>query len=198
MYAIRSYYEIKENEATAHIPVLLLTANSTEESKNEGFNAGADSYLAKPFNIEVLKARVKSLIENRKQLRDTYQKEIQINPEINSNTPADKKFLDKILSIIEDELSNSEFTVENLADLYGVSRVYLNRKIKAITGETSNQFLRNIRLKRAAELLKQNTLTVAEVTWKVGYNDLRTFRSRFKEVYGISPSEYAKQNKKNN
>ena len=74
--------------------------------------------------------------------------------------------------------------------------VYLNRKIKALTNETSNQFLRNIRLKHAAELLKQNVLTVAEVTWRVGYNDLRTFRSRFKEVYGVSPSEYAKEQKK--
>lgn len=183
---------IKNNELISHIPVVLLTAKDTVESQIEGFETGADAYVPKPFNSEVLNARVISLIKIRESLRQKFQKEIEINPNIIANSPADTKFLDKILSLIEESLSDSEFSVEKLAEQYGVSRIYLNRKIKALTGETSNQFLRNIRLKHAAELLKQNVLTVSEVTWEVGYNDLRTFRTRFKEKFGLSPSEYAK------
>jgi len=184
---------IKDNEATSHIPILLLTAKNTDDTRVDGYVTGADGYLAKPFNIEVLKARVKSLMDNREKMRLRFQKDIEINPEIISNTPADAKFLEKILARIEENLSESEYSVEQLADDYGVSRIYLNRKIKALTGETTNQFMRNIRLKHAAELLKQNKLNISEVTWKVGYNDLRTFRKRFKEKFGMSPSDYAKQ-----
>lgn len=192
MNGIEMCNSIKNNELISHIPVVLLTAKDTVESQIEGFETGADGYVAKPFNSEVLSARVVSLIKTRESLRRKFQKEIQINPNIIANSPADAKFLDKILALIEEHLSDSEFSVEKLAELYGVSRIYLNRKIKALTGETSNQFLRNIRLKHAAELLKQNVLTVSEVTWEVGYNDLRTFRTRFKEKFGVSPSEYAK------
>lgn len=196
MSGIELCQQLKEDEEISHIPVLILTAKDTDESHVEGLEIGADGYLSKPFSSDVLLANVASLIASRALLRARYLKEIEIHPEIIGNTPADTKFMDKIMSIIESELANSDFTVEDLADRYGVSRVYLNRKIKALTNETSNQFLRNIRLKHAAELLKQNVLTVAEVTWRVGYNDLRTFRSRFKEVYGVSPSEYAKEQKK--
>ncbi|BAX78948.1 hybrid sensor histidine kinase/response regulator [Labilibaculum antarcticum] len=192
MNGIELCRKIKEEEAVSHIPVLLLTAKNTIESQLEGFKTGADAYIPKPFNADILKARVISLINNRENLRKKFQKEIEINPMIIANSPADAKFLDQILSHIEKNLSDSDFSVEKLAGLYGVSRIYLNRKIKALTGETSNEFLRNIRLKHAAELLKQNVLTVSEVTWQVGYNDLRTFRTRFKDKFGVSPSEYSK------
>ncbi len=185
--------EVKNKEEISHIPVLLLTAKNSDEAKIEGYQIGADAYIAKPFNTDVLLANMEALIKNREQVRLRFQKEIEINPSIISNSPADVKFMDNILEIIEEHLSDSDFTVEQLSEIYGVSRIYLNRKIKALTGETSNQFMRNIRLKHAAELLKQNVLNVSEVTWKVGYNDLRTFRSRFKEKFGVSPSEYAKQ-----
>ena len=107
-----------------------------------------------------------------------------------SNSSADHKFLDNIWKIINDNIENSEFSIEELAKIYGVSRIYLNRKIKALTGETSNQFLRNFRLKYAAELLEKSDLSISEITWKVGYNDLNTFRTRFKEKYGVNPSDY--------
>ncbi|MRT92017.1 hybrid sensor histidine kinase/response regulator transcription factor [Ancylomarina sp. 16SWW S1-10-2] len=192
MNGIELCRKIKEEEAVSHIPVLLLTAKNTIESQLEGFKTGADAYIPKPFNTDILKARVISLINNRENLRKKFQKEIEINPMIIANSPADAKFLEQILALIEKNISDSNFSVEKLAGLYGVSRIYLNRKIKALTAETSNEFLRNIRLKHAAELLSQNVLTVSEVTWQVGYNDLRTFRTRFKEKFGISPSEYAK------
>lgn len=184
---------IKAAEAISHIPIMILTAKNTDDTIVEGYDIGADGYVMKPFNLEVLKARVNSLVKNREQLRARFQKEIEINPKIISNTPADSKFLDKILELIENNLPESEYSVEQLATDYGVSRIYLNRKIKALTGETTNEFMRNIKLKHAAELLKQNKLSVSEVAWEVGYNDIRTFRKRFKEKFEMSPSEFAKQ-----
>ncbi|WP_430934202.1 hybrid sensor histidine kinase/response regulator [Saccharicrinis sp. 156] len=182
---------IKTSESTSHIPVILLTAKNTVESQIEGYETGADGYLNKPFNMDVLKASILSILKNREQLRNKFQKEIEISPNLIANNSTDSKFMDKILAIIEEHLSDSEFTVEKMAEKYGVSRIYLNRKIKALTGETSNQFIRNIRLKHAAELLKQGEMNVSEVTWMVGYNDLKTFRTRFKEKFGVSPSEFA-------
>ncbi len=184
--------KIRENEELSHIPIILLTAKNTNASQIEGFKTGADAYLMKPFNAEVLKARIVSLIKNRLQLRMKFEKEVHIHPDTVGNTPSDTRFLEGIIHLIEKNLSDSGFNVEKLADQYGVSRIYINRKIKAITGETSNHFIRNIRLKRAAELLRQNELTISEITWQVGYTDLRTFRSRFKEKFGVSPSEYSK------
>lgn len=184
---------IKEEEEISHIPIIILTAKNTDDTIVAGYDIGADGYVMKPFSVEVLKARVNSLVKNREQLRARFQKEIEINPKIISNTPADSKFLDKILELIENNLSNSEYSVEQLALDYGVSRIYLNRKIKALTGETTNEFMRNIKLKHAAELLKQNKLNVSEVAWEVGYNDIRTFRKRFKEKFELSPSGFAKQ-----
>lgn len=184
---------IKSDENTSHIPILILTAKNTDDTQVEGYNLGADSYLSKPFSTEVLKASVLSLIKNREQLKKRFQKEIEINPDIISNTPADAKFLDKILALIKNNMSESDYSVEQLASDYGVSRIYLNRKLKALTGETTIEFIRNIKLKYAAELLKQNKLTISEVAWEIGYNDIRTFRKRFKEKFEITPSEFAKQ-----
>jgi signal transduction histidine kinase/ligand-binding sensor domain-containing protein/DNA-binding response OmpR family regulator len=187
--------QIKLDEQISHIPIMILTAKNTDDTIVEGYDLGADGYVMKPFNVVVLKARVNSLVKNREQLRARFQKEIEINPKIISNTPADSKFLDKILELIETNLSESEYSVEQLAEDYGVSRIYLNRKIKALTGETTNEFMRNIKLKHAAELLKQNKLNISEVAWDVGYNDIRTFRKRFKEKFEMSPSEFARQYK---
>lgn len=186
---------IKSDEEISHIPVMLLTAKNTDETIVEGYEFGADGYVAKPFNIDVLVARVNSLVKIREQLKNRFQKEIQINPNIISNTPADSKFMDIILGFIEKNLSEPGYNVEQLSVDYGVSRIYLNKKIKALTGETSSEFIRNIKLKHAAEFLKQNKLNVSEVAWEVGYSDIRTFRKRFKEKFDLSPSDFAKQYK---
>jgi len=140
----------------------------------------------------VLYARVLARIKNREILRQKFSKDISINPAVISHSSADAKFINEILSIIEINLDNSEFSGEQLAGEYGVSRIYLNRKIKALTDETTNQFFLNIRLKHAAEMLKYGKMTISEVTWAVGYNDLRTFRNRFKDKFGVSPSEFQK------
>ncbi len=197
MDGIEMCARIKEHEATSHIPVLILTAKNTADTQIDGYEIGADSYISKPFNIDVLKANVRSLVANREQLRLRFQNEIKINPDLVSNTPADSKFLAKILGLIEKSLADANYSVEQLAEEYGVSRIYLNRKIKALTGETSIQFIRNVKLKYAAEMLRAGNRTVSEVSWDIGYNDINTFRKRFREKFNMSPSEFAAKNKIN-
>lgn len=185
---------LKIQEQTSHIPIILLTSKTSEEDQKQGFSTGADAYVAKPFSTDVLKLRIQSILKNRATIKDQFQKEIEINPMIISNTDVDVKFMEKILSLIEDNLSDPEFNVEKLAKAYGVSRVYLSKKIKALTGESTIQFQRTVRLKHAAEMLVKSSINVSEVAWEVGYNDLNTFRQRFKERFNLSPSEYRKQN----
>ncbi len=192
MNGIELLTTIKNDERISHIPVILLSAKGSVEDQIEGHLSGADAYIPKPFNADYLYANVISTIKNRERLRVIFQKEIEINPMVISNSPADVKFMEKILALTEKNLSNPEFNVDKLAETYGVSRIHLNRKIKALTGETPIQFLRNIKLKHAAELLKQNSLNVSEVAWEVGYSDVGTFRKRFKEKFGVSPSEFEK------
>lgn len=186
---------IKTDEKISHIPIMLLTAKSTIENQIEGFAAGADAYISKPFNADVLYSNALSIIQNRERLRGTYVKEIEINPMLLSNSPTDVSFIDKILMLIEENLSDAEFNVDKMAEAYGLSRNHLNRKIKALTGETTINFLRDIRLKHAAALLVNGKYNVSEVTWRVGYSDLGSFRKRFKDRFGVSPSDYAKQQK---
>lgn len=190
MSGIEMCDKIKTDEEISHIPLLILTAKNSIESQLESFSNGADAYLGKPFNLDVLKQNLISLLHNRELIKNKFQNGIDIDFEALANSSADHKFLDAIWKIVNDNLENSEFSIEDLASKYGVSRIYLNRKIKALTGETSNQFLRNIRLKYAAELIAKSDLSISEVTWKVGYNDLNTFRTRFKEKYGVNPSDY--------
>lgn len=186
--------KVKNDEKVSHIPIILLTAKSTIENQVEGLIAGADAYISKPFNAEVLYSTVISMIKNRERLRKTFIKEIKVNPDLISNSPSDARFMDKTLEIIEKNMSNTDFNVEKLAALYGLSRNHLNNKIKALTGETAINFIRDIRLKHACELLKQGDLNISEVTWKVGYSDRAAFRRRFKAKFGITPSEFLKQN----
>ncbi|UXX79143.1 response regulator [Reichenbachiella carrageenanivorans] len=186
---------IKDDEKISHIPIMLLTAKSTIENQIEGFAAGADAYVSKPFNADVLYSNALAIIHNRERLRGTYVKEIEINPMLLSNSPTDVSFIEKILTLIEENLSDADFNVDKMAEAYGLSRNHLNRKIKALTGETTINFLRDIRLKHAAELLTKGKYNVSEVTWKVGYTDLGAFRKRFKDRFGVSPSDYIKQQK---
>ncbi|MFR9650487.1 MAG: two-component regulator propeller domain-containing protein [Rikenellaceae bacterium] len=182
---------IKSDEDISHTPIMVLTANSSIKSQIDSFTiGGAEGYLDKPFDITVLRSHVKAILHNRSILRDRFQRQAIITPDALAQTPADVKFLSQIIAIIKDDIGNSELNVEMIAQRYGVSRTYLNRKIKALTGDTSIIFLRRIRLKYAASLLTQGELNVNEIAWEVGYNDINTFRLRFKEMYGVSPTNY--------
>ena len=183
---------LKTNIYTSHIPVILLTAKADLESKIEGLETGADEYLSKPFNSYELQVRSKNLIRSREILRKrfTESKKLILEPKEISITSLDEKFLKNVLQIIEKNISDSDFKVETLGKELDMDHMPMYRKIKALTGQTAVEFIRTIRLKRAAQLLKQQKLTVAEVTYNVGFNDLQYFRSCFKKQFGVSPSEY--------
>jgi YesN/AraC family two-component response regulator len=182
----------KNNIYTSHVPVILLTAKVDLESKLEGLENGADEYLSKPFNSSELLVRVKNLIRSREILRARFSesKKLVLEPKEISVTSLDEKFLKNVLQVIEKNMADSEFRVETLGNELEMDPMAVYRKIKSLTGQTAVEFIRNIRLKRAAQLLRQQKLTVAEVTYNVGFNDLQYFRTCFKKQFGLSPSEY--------
>ncbi|MBB3696852.1 response regulator [Flammeovirga yaeyamensis] len=184
---------IREDNHICHLPIILLTAKKSEESKLKGYEYGVDAYVTKPFNSEVLLARILTLIENRKNQQNRFRVDIDIQPSEITFTSLDEKFLNRLVKIVEDNISDSEFTVEKLAMEYGVTTLRLNQKLKALTGQTAKGFIRNIRLKRAAQLLKLGRFNVSDVTYEVGFNDLKYFRNCFKKEFGLLPSQYAKE-----
>jgi DNA-binding response OmpR family regulator len=182
----------KTNIRTSHIPVILLSAKADLESKIDGLETGADDYLSKPFYSYELLVRIKNLIRSRQILKERFSdsKKLILEPKEISITSLDEKFLKKVLEVIEQNMSESTFRVETLGKELQMDSEAVYRKIKALTGSTAVEFIRNIRLKRAAQLLRQKKLTVAEVTYNVGFNDLQYFRTCFKKQFGVSPSEY--------
>lgn len=183
--------KIKSNESTCHIPVILLTARASGENKLEGLETGADDYLTKPFDAQELIVRVKNLIEGRRRLRKKFSREISVQPKDITVTSMDEEFLKRAMEIVEAHISDSEFTTENFAWEIGMSRMTLNRKLQALTEETTHGFIRTLRLKRAAQLLQQGAGTVTEIVYDVGFNNLSHFAKAFRQQFGQSPSEYA-------
>jgi signal transduction histidine kinase/ligand-binding sensor domain-containing protein/DNA-binding response OmpR family regulator len=188
--------KIKINEKTNHIPVILLTAKAATEDKLTGLETGADDYLIKPFNSEELKIRVKNLIKIRRQMREKYQSQMLVKPADVVVPSTQKVFLDKLTSIIEHNISNENFSVEMLCDEIGMSRAQLHRKIKAVTNQSTSEFIRNFRLQRASELLKQDAGNIAEISYRVGFNSQAYFTKTFQEVYGQTPFEFKKEHNK--
>ncbi len=193
MDGIEMMSRIKEEEEISHIPILVLTAKSAIENQLSNFNTGADGYLEKPFNIQILRERITAMIQNREMLKKHFQEGLSFKPELVCKTHTDEAFLTKIVEIINVHMDDSDFTVETLAKEYGVPRIYLNKKIKALTNDTSTQFIRNVRLKQAAKLIAAGNLNINKVAWSVGYNDVSTFRSRFKTEFGMTPTAYKKE-----
>ena len=185
--------KLKTDERTSHIPVIMLTAKAGVEDRIEGLETGADAYVTKPFNIKELRVRVKNLIEQRKKLRERFSKDIKLEPKDIAITSADESFLIRAMEIIENHMEDSEFEVRDFQDEIGMSRMQLFRKIKALTDNTPSEFIRNLRLKRAAQLMEQNYGNIAQITYKVGFNNLSYFAKCFKELFEMSPSEYLKK-----
>jgi DNA-binding response OmpR family regulator len=183
---------LKEDERTSHVPVIMLTAKSGVESRLEGLQTGADDYLTKPFNSRELKLRVKNLVSQREKLREKYRKEFLLEPAAVMVESADEKFLKRTRDIIETQLSDPDFSVEELGREVALSRMQLFRKIKNLTDQSPSEYIRNLRLKRAAQLIKSDYGNLAEITYEVGFNHPSYFAKCFKELYGVAPSEYAK------
>ncbi|HEX6889142.1 MAG TPA: ATP-binding protein, partial [Chryseolinea sp.] len=185
--------QIKSNEKTSHVPVILLTAKTDQETRIDGLVTGADDYLAKPFSLPELIARINNLIETRKKLRKHFSSAIILKPSDIRVISLDDRFIKKVMERIEVHLSDSSFSVEVLADEVAMSTIQVYRKLKAITGQTPNDLIRNVRLERAASLLDQHAGNVADVAYMVGFNNLSYFAKCFKDKFHQKPSEYLKK-----
>ncbi len=184
--------KLKADIRTSHIPFILLTAKSGIDNKITGIETGADDYIQKPFNLELLTVRMKNLIKQRESLKKIYLQQQKLEPSKITVNSLDEKFLDDLLAKIEMEMDNSELSVKLISKMLGISSTNLYRKVKALTGQTANEFIRNIRLKRAAQLLKNEQLNVSEVMYMVGFTHHSYFTRCFKELFGVSPKDYAK------
>ena len=181
---------LKSNLLTSHIPVVLLTARSSLIYKIEGLETGADDYITKPFSMQLLTLRIKNLIHIRESLRQKFGKSFDLSPSAVAVSSLDEDFLQRILDTVEKHIDESEFSIDDLARSLAMSRIQLYRKLKALTGETPNNVIRTIRLKRAGQLLATRQFNVSEVAYKVGFTDLKYFRERFREQFGVNPGEY--------
>ncbi len=190
MDGIEFCHNIKTNWQTSHIPVILLTAKATEDSKVEGLETGADDYLTKPFNYEELSARVKNLIAQRNHLREKFSKEINIKPDTLSNNTVDNEFMSKVMILIEKNLHNRDFNTEKFAEELFVSRRQLHRKLAAITGQGPGEFIRIFRLKRAAQMLLENKFSITQISLDVGFESPAQFTRAFKKHFECLPSEF--------
>jgi len=182
--------KIKADERTSHIPFILLTAKSTTECKMEGLQLGADDFLIKPFNSAELLLRVENLMKQRRLLHDKYQHLFQLKPSELVVESSDEAFLKRCISLIENHLEDPNLKVDWLAREAGLSRSQLHRKLHALLGQTTSSFIRHIRLKRAALLLKKDFASVSEIMYSVGFNSAPYFRKCFRKHYGVNPSEY--------
>lgn len=189
--------KLKSEFATSHIPIILLTALNSPEKHLEGIEAGADAYIAKPFSIKLLLARVFGLIEQRDKLREKFSSEPGIMRTAICSTDRDKEFADKLAEILEKNIARADFSIDEFAQLMNLGRTVFYRKLRGITGYSPNEYMRIVRMKKAAELLLQESnLTVAEVAYKVGINDPFYFSKCFKTQFGVAPSVYQKGGEK--
>ena len=182
---------IKTNELTSHIPVILLTAKADRESKLIGLETGADDYLSKPFDADELKLIVRNLIEQRKKVRERFSRGVTLEPKQIAITSFDEKFLNKVMTIIEDHIGDENFSIDELSREVGYSNMHFYRKLKALA-ETPSQFLRTIRLKRAAELLRKKSDNVTQIAYSVGFSSLSYFNKCFKEQFGVTPGQFSR------
>lgn len=186
---------VKKEPALNHIPFILLTANALPEIKLKGIECGADDYVTKPFDKEVLVARVNGLIKTRENLHQFFYNAITLKSN-GLKVPAEyKEFLEKCIAVVESHLEDEQFSIKNLSDEIGMSHSNLYKKIKAISGGSANEFIRYIRLRKAAELMLNSDFTVAEAAYKVGINNAKYFREQFSKLFGINPSEYIKKHR---
>jgi signal transduction histidine kinase/ligand-binding sensor domain-containing protein/DNA-binding response OmpR family regulator len=183
--------KIKNDQRVSHTPVILLTARTSEEQKLEGFETGAEDYITKPFNFEILQSRIKNLIHQRELFQRDFRQLINVKASHLQITSLDEKLIQKALEVVERKLSDSDFTVEELARELSMSRVHLYKKLQALTGKSPLEFIRTLRLQHAAQLLEKSQLTVSEVAYKVGFNNPKYFARYFKDEYQVLPSLYA-------
>jgi len=186
---------IKTTIQWSHIPVILLTARTSEEHQLEGLELGADDYLTKPFNFNLLKLRIRKFLEWTEKCHHSFSQKMDISPSEITITPLDEKLMGKAIKIVEEHISDTEFSVEDLGAAVGLSRSHLYKKLMSITGKGPAEFIRTIRLKRGRQLLGKSQLQIAEIAYAVGFNSPKRFTINFKSEFGVSPSEYLRTRK---
>jgi YesN/AraC family two-component response regulator len=185
--------KLRNDPRTSHIPVILLTARGALNYQLEGYETGADDYLAKPVSTKLLLAKIKSCLAIREKLKEKYSRIVRLQPaEENVDDPNDK-FLQKLMAVLEDNIMDATFNVSKLVREVGMSRPVLFRKTKMLTGLSIVDLIRNVRLKKAEMLLKQKKLSISEVAFTVGFSDPKYFSKSFRHLYGKSPSEFLEE-----
>ncbi|WP_194777824.1 hybrid sensor histidine kinase/response regulator transcription factor [Pararhodonellum marinum] len=195
MDGIELCQKLKNDEKTSHIPIILLSAKSDEENILKGLEVGADDYMLKPFGIKQLLVRIQKLIELRKNLRIRYSAKARITPNEIAITSTDEKFLNKIQSIVDDDLGDTTFTVDQFCKKLGMSRMQLHRKLTALTGLSTSAFIRDQRLRLAIQRLEKSGESISEIAYAVGFSSPSYFIKCFKETYHMTPSEYLEKEK---
>ena len=185
---------IKQNPETDHIPVILLTAKAAIESRLQALQFGADDYMTKPFEPEYIRARVHNILKQRSQLEQSYrQRLMRLETQKGDETIPGDSFLAKLLDVMDKQMDNNTLTVDELVEEMGMGRTVFFNKLKTMTGMSPVEFIREMRIKRAAQLLEDRRYNITEVTYMVGMNDSRYFSKCFKNTYGVTPSDYRKQ-----
>ena len=184
--------KIKNDIETSHIPIILLTSLAEREDVIKGFNAGADDYITKPFDIFILNRKIASIIKARKSIKEKIidKNGIEDNDDSLPISDLDKHFLQKAISVIEDNLSNEDFTINDLTAEIAMSRSVFYKKLKAITQQNPHELIRDIKMKKAAELLRENKYTIAEISYMIGFSNPKYFSTAFKSFFGVSPSRF--------
>lgn len=196
MNGIELCRKVKEDQRVSHIPIILLTARTEEEQKLEGLQTGADDYITKPFNFEILTSRIRNLILQREKFQKAFPAQHEIKASELNITSLDTKFIENAIRCVEENVSNADFSVEDLSKMLGISRANFYKKTISLTGKSPLEFIRTIRLQHAAQLLERSQLTVAEVAYQVGFNNPKYFARYFKEEYNELPSAYAVRKRK--
>ena len=182
--------ELKKDIRTSHVPVVMLTARNSEEKHLEGLESGCNLYLTKPFNLDILFSSIRNLLEERERLQAYYRKRLSVQASEQDIVSLDDKLIKKAVELVEANLDNPDFSVEQMSADLGMSRVHLYKKLSSLTGKSPVEFIRLIRIQRAAQLLGTSQLTVSEIAYKVGYNNAKYFTKHFKLEYGVLPSVY--------
>ncbi|MCE7040182.1 two-component regulator propeller domain-containing protein [Dyadobacter sp. CY312] len=184
---------VKTDNRISHIPVILLTARAEDEQQLQGYETGADAYVTKPFRLDILLVRIRNLIKRRELGQKQFQQHIKVQPSEIVIRSMDEEFITKAVKVVEDHIANPDFTVEELSSEMAMSRMYLYKKLLSLTGKTPVEFIRIIRMRRAASLLGKSQLTVSEIAYQVGFNNPKYFARLFKEEFKVLPTEYRKK-----
>jgi YesN/AraC family two-component response regulator len=187
--------KVKSNMVTSHIPLIILTAKVNEETAYEGFSFGADDYITKPFSMKLLKIRIEKLIEKNEKLREHFRLSMLANPQHIPVESSNEKFIQLLVKAIDKHIDNYDLNIELLCQQLNITHQQVYRKIKALTGQTVNEFIRTVRLKRAAQLLSESDLNISEIMYSVGFSNRSYFSKCFAEEFHMTPKEYRQNNK---